>query len=48
MWNSHSGKEALDGIDGDFEDNFQDSYDNDFSHDNTSKKELYGKTQNVM
>jgi len=41
-------KEALDGIDGDFEDNFQDSYDNGISHNYTSNKELYGKAQHLM
>ena len=41
-------KEALDGIDGDFEDNFQYSYDNNISHNYTSNKELYGKAQHLM
>jgi len=41
-------EDAFAGIDGDFEDNFQDSYDNDISHHHTSNKKLYGKGQNVM
>jgi len=41
-------EDTFDGIDGDFEDIFQDSYDNDISHDYSSNKELYGKAQNVM
>jgi len=41
-------EDAFAGIDGDFEDNFQDSYDNDISDNYTSNEELYGKAQHLM